>query len=436
MKISLFAVFSLVIILFAAPLYAVDMQEGEWETITEMVMEGMPFSMPPTKMRQCITKKDLVPKGEEDKNCVFKEQKATGNTVRWTVVCKDKDSTSEGKGEIIYSGRNYRGSIQMTVTEKGSAPDRITMKISGKYLGPCTKETIAAEKEMKKQISEAEAGAKKGMKEGEAMMKEAEARMAQNKKDEEARIAQMKKDEEENRRRAETIIAKVRVPDESADACIFYEDYPERNKKCDSKMGELNLKAGKWETFSEKAARRHTQSKDHNVQEFSTVKATSGIVCLTREWPLYGVGSEDKREPALCGGGRQIAIKRSGNKLTWKYQCSGAVTDGSAITEGKGGVTFSGDSYEGGIIVKTSTKADWDSSTKTEYTYTSLSGRLIDGRLIDGRFSDERFSDDAGGRCAGRAFTTTVERSRTSGKETEKDAAENPVKSIKKLFGW
>jgi len=409
---SAVAALILITVLFAAPLYAVDMREGEWETVTEMVMEGMPFSMPPTKMTQCITKQDLVPtKGKEDKNCTIKEQKVTGNTVRWSIVCKDKDSTSEGKGEITYSGRSYRGSIQMTDTKKGGAPDRITMKMSGKHLGPCTKETIAAEKEREKQMREAEAGAKKGMKEVENIM-------AQQKKDEEQR----KKDEEESRRRAEIIIAKVRVPDEGSDACIFYEDSPDedspkKSKECDSKMGELNLKTGKWEIFSEKAARDHSQLKDLNIQRFSTDKATSETVCLTRAWPLAGL----KKGGSNCGS-QEIVVKRSGNKLTWKYQCSSAYGGQSTTTEGKGGVTFSGDNYEGGIIVKTSTKGLGSTSTNTEYT--SLSGRLI----------------DAAGRCVGLDFTTTVERSHTSGKETKKDAAEeaiqNPVKSIKKLFGW
>lgn len=130
---------SAVIMLSAAGLEAVNMQEGEWETVTEMVMEGMPFPMPPTKMNTCITKKDMIPRSENDKNCTFKDQQISGNIVRWHVVCKDSEGTSDGRGEITYSGKSYKGTIKMTVTDKKGASSRMTMKMSGKHLGPCSK---------------------------------------------------------------------------------------------------------------------------------------------------------------------------------------------------------------------------------------------------------------------------------------------------------
>lgn len=120
------------------PSPAADIREGQWETTTEMAMEGVSFAMPPTKTTHCVTKQDPVPKGERDKNCAVKEQTVTGNTVRWRIVCTEGDTTSDGKGEMTYSGAGYRGTMLMTVTEKKGPPSRITLKMSGRYLGPCT----------------------------------------------------------------------------------------------------------------------------------------------------------------------------------------------------------------------------------------------------------------------------------------------------------
>lgn len=131
--------FCTTILLTASASEGLDMREGEWEHTAEMVMEGMPFLIPPTKIRVCLTKKDPVPVSEEDKDCIVKDHTISGNTVRWSVICKDKDGTSEGKGAITYSGSSYKGTIKMTMTDKKGATEQMTFKLSGKYLGPCTK---------------------------------------------------------------------------------------------------------------------------------------------------------------------------------------------------------------------------------------------------------------------------------------------------------
>ena len=117
---------------------AADIREGEWETTTEMAMEGVSFPLPPTKTTHCVTRQDPIPKGERDKNCTVKEQKVTGDTVRWHIVCTEGDTTSDGKGEMTYAGTGYKGTMLMTVTDKNGPPNRITLKMSGRYLGPCT----------------------------------------------------------------------------------------------------------------------------------------------------------------------------------------------------------------------------------------------------------------------------------------------------------
>src|SRR3989337_420880 len=89
----------------------VNMQEGNWESTMEIKMEGMPFPMPPMKFTttQCLTKEDMVPKtAQKDQQCEIKEKKVSGNKVTWKVKCVEKNGTTEGEGEITYSGNSYQ----------------------------------------------------------------------------------------------------------------------------------------------------------------------------------------------------------------------------------------------------------------------------------------------------------------------------------------
>jgi hypothetical protein len=112
----------------------VDMKEGEWETSSETSMTMGAMSMPPmaSKMTYCLTREDLVPKTEKDKDCKMLNQKVVGNTVSWRVVC----GKSEGKGEITYRGTTYKGSFKLNSVEDGQTMT-MNMKLAGKYLGPC-----------------------------------------------------------------------------------------------------------------------------------------------------------------------------------------------------------------------------------------------------------------------------------------------------------
>ena len=114
----------------------VDMKEGEWETSSETSMTMGAMSMPSRtdKVTKCLTREDLVPKTEKEKDCRMVKQKVVGNTVSWRMECKK----SEGEGEITYSGTTYKGFFNLKAVEDGQT---MTMKIklAGKYLGPCPK---------------------------------------------------------------------------------------------------------------------------------------------------------------------------------------------------------------------------------------------------------------------------------------------------------
>jgi hypothetical protein len=106
-------------------------------------MQGLPFPIPvtPVTVTECLTKEDLVPKaGNKDKHCDVTDQNITGNKVTWKVKCANARGSSEGTGEIIYSGDSYTGKMKTKMTDnksKQAMTSTITMK--GKRIGPCSK---------------------------------------------------------------------------------------------------------------------------------------------------------------------------------------------------------------------------------------------------------------------------------------------------------
>jgi hypothetical protein len=115
-RVFVFLIFGLIsgLILISGSAFAdIDVKEGEWEHTIEMVMEGMPFSMPPTKVNICVTKDDLVPGNKtDDDNCKKIYGKVNGNTVSFKTECMEDNGTkTEAEGEITYSGTSYKGQI-------------------------------------------------------------------------------------------------------------------------------------------------------------------------------------------------------------------------------------------------------------------------------------------------------------------------------------
>lgn len=115
-----------------------NMKDGLWEITTKTEMKGMPGKIPANVMKQCLTRKESVPQNKDPKsNCKMVDQKVSGDTVTWTMVCKEKDGTIEGKGSITYKGDSFDGTTKTTITAKGAKTQEITTKMSGKRLGPC-----------------------------------------------------------------------------------------------------------------------------------------------------------------------------------------------------------------------------------------------------------------------------------------------------------
>jgi hypothetical protein len=126
-------------------------RDGKWEVTTEMSMQGMPAGMmPPTTVTQCITKEEAadpqkaVPqppagRGGPPSDCKMSDYKADGNKVTYTMACTTPQPATV-KGEIVYEGDKFTGTNTMNTTMgRGGQAMTMTMKLTGKRLGDCTK---------------------------------------------------------------------------------------------------------------------------------------------------------------------------------------------------------------------------------------------------------------------------------------------------------
>jgi hypothetical protein len=112
-------------------LAAPNMDDGLWEITTTVNMPGMAEKS--FTHTTCLSKEKAVPQTAES-GCTIKDVKTQGNTISWTVVCKEGMSTSTGK--VTYAGTTMDGVVETTVKTGGQT---MTMKsiMKGKRIGAC-----------------------------------------------------------------------------------------------------------------------------------------------------------------------------------------------------------------------------------------------------------------------------------------------------------
>jgi hypothetical protein len=143
MKKTIAIVLSILLSSACATMALAEIKEGLWEIKTTMEMQGMPMQMPAMTSRTCISKNDMVPKPPDQgrgqsQECKVKEQKITGNTVTYAMECTGKGGmAAEISGEMTYTGDSMEGKYTMKV--KSPSPMEMSSKMTGKYIGPCTK---------------------------------------------------------------------------------------------------------------------------------------------------------------------------------------------------------------------------------------------------------------------------------------------------------
>jgi hypothetical protein len=143
MKKNMAIVLSIIVSFAFTTVAFAEIKEGLWEIKTSVEMKGMSMKMPATTARTCISKNDMVPKPParergQEQDCKVKEQKISGDTVTYALECTDKGGmTMEISGKMTYTGDAMEGDSTMIM--KGSMPMEMSTKMSGKYIGPCTK---------------------------------------------------------------------------------------------------------------------------------------------------------------------------------------------------------------------------------------------------------------------------------------------------------
>lgn len=134
---------SIAALLIAAPavvLAAPNIQDGLWEITSRTEMPGMPKAMPPVKYTTCLNQKDAVPQAQEkNQQCRITSSNVQGDTVSWSMECRDKDQVVRSSGKVTYAGNSFSGSNLTTVEQPGEGKVQITSQMSGKRIGDCKK---------------------------------------------------------------------------------------------------------------------------------------------------------------------------------------------------------------------------------------------------------------------------------------------------------
>lgn len=122
------------------------MRPGQWETVMQMEMPGMPMKMPEMKNAQCVTAEDLakdpstgLPRGMAGQRgnkdtCTVSDYKVDGSRVTWSMACTGQMAMN-GTGEMTFKGDSYTGVMKMSMPQ-----GEMTMNVAGKRLGDCTQQ--------------------------------------------------------------------------------------------------------------------------------------------------------------------------------------------------------------------------------------------------------------------------------------------------------
>jgi hypothetical protein len=104
-----------------------------WETTSQTVMEGLPFSPPPNKVKFCAAQdSSQPPPSPPGQTCTTSNVQRNESKVTWDTQCTGEMDMS-GHGEITYdSADSYSGEIKFAAEGMN-----MTIRLSGKKIGEC-----------------------------------------------------------------------------------------------------------------------------------------------------------------------------------------------------------------------------------------------------------------------------------------------------------
>ncbi len=404
------------------------LQEGLWETTMETTMEGLPFAIPPTvvKTKQCLTKKDMIPRDENQKNCTLTHQKLSGNRASWEYECNQDGSKMTGKGEVTYTGSSSSGSTTTNIDSEGRKMTAIT-RFKGKRLGPCSGKEESTMEVNGQDVNQLKEQAEQAMEQ----KRELEAQM------------------EATRQRSLALIEKIRIPAEKPDACehrgvkagmgeaapaaapaAAFDAAPASLKKagarseCDEKLGALAIKAGEWEITTETTSNQTFTNEGKpeakaRAKNKSKAKAKEKPAAKEEEAKIFYFGVETETKKACLSPDAEPLVgspmKRSANAVTWKSASSQEVGNITVKEEDEGGVEYHGDTFEGGKIHRRMQPGVHHTN------YTRVTGkRLGDGNCL----------------LRGREPSSKKIPAASENTDAPESAIENSKRKLKSLFGF
>jgi hypothetical protein len=119
--------------LLAAGALADERPGNLWQTTSQMVMPGMPFSPPPNTTKLCTAKEwTQPPPPPPGQSCTVSNFERTDTTVSWDTQCTGEMEMS-GHGEITFTSADaYTGTIEFAA--EGMT---ITMNLTGEKIDEC-----------------------------------------------------------------------------------------------------------------------------------------------------------------------------------------------------------------------------------------------------------------------------------------------------------
>lgn len=104
-----------------------------WQTTSQMVMPGLPFSPPPNNSQLCTAREwNQPPPPPPGQSCEVSNFQRDDNKVSWDTVCTGQMDMS-GHGEITFtSADSYSGVINFTA--EGTS---VTVNLTGTKIGDC-----------------------------------------------------------------------------------------------------------------------------------------------------------------------------------------------------------------------------------------------------------------------------------------------------------
>jgi hypothetical protein len=123
--------------LFAAPLHALNFNDGNWHVMVSTEITGMQVRPPPPYYyTRCFTRQSFQPHlAPPDAPCRATNLLTRKDVMTWTLTCADSVAQMQGSGRMVFAGDKVTGIV--TTISQYPAEMRVIQKITAKRVGPC-----------------------------------------------------------------------------------------------------------------------------------------------------------------------------------------------------------------------------------------------------------------------------------------------------------